>query len=379
MRFRLLAAALAVSTCALGATSAQAGVTELQQANAGLAEMRNWNTIVFGDLQSGHDTFGRTFVGGNYSGTTEFFAQPGASAKPGLVVVGNITGGDVKIENGGGAIVGGNVQGGAKLIMHDGGSFVIGGDANNISGSAGGFITIGGTASNVDTNGATTVVGALGGGNFNGPKTIQPVNAADGIQVGLLSDLATMQLNLTTLSSELSKLSATDTANIAANGSTFQVTSGGPLAVFTISDFAALQNSDPSFLIGGANTVVINVKGTSIDTDFNFVGDNATKLAWADNVIWNFYEATTVTIDRAFWGSVLAPLATATNTSEITGTAVFAKFNQNAQMHIPGYGGTYEFPPPPTGAVPEPATWAMMILGFGAAGSMIRRRRAVAA
>lgn len=30
------------------------------------------------------------------------------------------------------------------------------------------------------------------------------------------------------------------------------------------------------------------------------------------------------------------------------------------------------------GAVPEPATWAMMIIGFGAAGSMIRRRRAVA-
>ena len=27
-------------------------------------------------------------------------------------------------------------------------------------------------------------------------------------------------------------------------------------------------------------------------------------------------------------------------------------------------------------AVPEPSTWAMMILGFGAAGSMIRRRRA---
>ena len=29
--------------------------------------------------------------------------------------------------------------------------------------------------------------------------------------------------------------------------------------------------------------------------------------------------------------------------------------------------------------VPEPATWAMMIIGFGAAGSVIRRRRAVAA
>ena len=29
-------------------------------------------------------------------------------------------------------------------------------------------------------------------------------------------------------------------------------------------------------------------------------------------------------------------------------------------------------------AVPEPATWAMMILGFGAGGSMIRRRRVAA-
>jgi hypothetical protein len=33
---------------------------------------------------------------------------------------------------------------------------------------------------------------------------------------------------------------------------------------------------------------------------------------------------------------------------------------------------------PPTGAVPEPGTWAMMILGFGAAGSALRRRRAFA-
>lgn len=29
------------------------------------------------------------------------------------------------------------------------------------------------------------------------------------------------------------------------------------------------------------------------------------------------------------------------------------------------------------GAIPEPATWAMMILGFGAAGTAIRRRRAI--
>ena len=33
----------------------------------------------------------------------------------------------------------------------------------------------------------------------------------------------------------------------------------------------------------------------------------------------------------------------------------------------------------PTGGVPEPATWAMLISGFGAAGSMIRRRNAAVA
>jgi hypothetical protein len=30
----------------------------------------------------------------------------------------------------------------------------------------------------------------------------------------------------------------------------------------------------------------------------------------------------------------------------------------------------------PPGGVPEPATWAMMIVGFGAAGSVLRRRYA---
>ena len=42
------------------------------------------------------------------------------------------------------------------------------------------------------------------------------------------------------------------------------------------------------------------------------------------------------------------------------------------------FGGN---PPPPVlpPGVPEPATWAMMIIGFGAAGSMLRRRRAAIA
>jgi hypothetical protein len=32
-------------------------------------------------------------------------------------------------------------------------------------------------------------------------------------------------------------------------------------------------------------------------------------------------------------------------------------------------------PPPPVGGIPEPGTWALMILGFGAVGAAMRRRR----
>jgi hypothetical protein len=46
--------------------------------------------------------------------------------------------------------------------------------------------------------------------------------------------------------------------------------------------------------------------------------------------------------------------------------------NPHALSHLAFFGGA-------GGAVPEPATWAMMIIGFGAAGSVLRRRRAVAA
>ncbi len=40
-----------------------------------------------------------------------------------------------------------------------------------------------------------------------------------------------------------------------------------------------------------------------------------------------------------------------------------------------GGGGGVAIDHPPRGPVPEPATWALMILGFGAAGAALRRRR----
>ena len=54
----------------------------------------------------------------------------------------------------------------------------------------------------------------------------------------------------------------------------------------------------------------------------------------------------------------------------------------NNTLTVSGYtGGGGEFSGDLTfaaGAVPEPATWAMMLLGFAGIGSVVRRRKSIA-
>jgi hypothetical protein len=57
----------------------------------------------------------------------------------------------------------------------------------------------------------------------------------------------------------------------------------------------------------------------------------------------------------------------------------------NAENHLTTLGSgfvtvtyTYDAAPPPVPTVPEPASWAMMLVGFGAMGSVLRRGRRVA-
>jgi len=62
-----------------------------------------------------------------------------------------------------------------------------------------------------------------------------------------------------------------------------------------------------------------------------------------------------------------------TNFTNIGALPVLATGSGGRAVIIGGSGGTITVPPP--GAVPEPATWAMMLLGFGMVGTAMRRSR----
>ena len=82
------------------------------------------------------------------------------------------------------------------------------------------------------------------------------------------------------------------------------------------------------------------------------------------------------------WSDRVYPLSFSFNTAATSFTLTFSS-NLDQTRDDEAWGvdnlSITDNAPLTSGAVPEPATWAMMIIGFGAAGSIIRRRRAVIA
>lgn len=334
MKLRLTAAVAAASLSMLSAGSASAGVTEI---NAALDSMSYYNLIVRGDVNTTSEVEGRGFVGGSLKGQATQFNMDNLSGY-GLTVVGNTEGGKKNVW--GDIKVGGNVDSGVEF--HAGPNELL----------------VGGSLANTNING----------------NTITPVA---GLGATLAAERDTMFANLGELSTYLSGLTATDSTTTEGSNLKFNATSGGDVAVFSIADLssALATTSDLKFVFPtDYDLVVINVEGSAISLPGGFNFNGPANLG--TKVIWNFYEATTLDFgSKAFYGSVLAPNAAATIGNFIEGTAVFASLTANGEIHTPGFGG-YDFPPPPEiPGVPEPATWAMMIMGFGVAGSLLRRRR----
>jgi hypothetical protein len=176
---------------------------------------------------------------------------------------------------------------------------------------------------------------------------------------GLETQLAGLTAN-STFSAPNSNSLVFNIAPAAANG----------IAVF---DMTAAQlagtggdNYNITFSNDSAKTIIINVTGNFTEGGGeNFNGNTYLN----EHVIWNFENATS--LNFKYWhGSVLGGDATVSNSSPIEGFLYAKNFDGGGELHDYPFEGIL-----PTSAVPEPATWAMMITGFGGLGFVSRRRR----
>jgi hypothetical protein len=98
-------------------------------------------------------------------------------------------------------------------------------------------------------------------------------------------------------------------------------------------------------------------------------------------VLWNFSGSSITAGGVSIGGSVLAPNATFTGAGgSIAGDLIVGNFQGAMSFGGAAYAGDLLKPPPlfdgtTLPAVPEPETWALMILGVAAVGAALRRRR----
>ncbi|OYW13015.1 MAG: hypothetical protein B7X02_02995, partial [Rhodospirillales bacterium 12-54-5] len=271
-----------------------AGVSAQAQA----LNYQNYNVIVFNDLSTDSNIFGRTFIGNNLLG--------GNSGDYGNQLPSTISASDRTL------VVGGDILSSSSGIQVQRGSVYVDGSVNRAI-------------------------------NFNGTDS----SGNHGTIVADHSiDSATSSIRGYSIaqSEALRALMADSTVSFPTSSSqpgniVFTATPGSDgLAVFNVNAADIFSNSKAQSILlnAPANTnIVINVGGTSIDfNQGNFGGDFLTDYAQA-HVLWNFYEATSISINRNFNGGILAPYASITNTSSIDGIVVANNLYAHAQVHTP--------------------------------------------
>ncbi|ABE51019.1 choice-of-anchor A family protein [Methylobacillus flagellatus] len=306
---------------------------------------QQFNAVVFGNIDSTSNLHGRAWVGGNVNGGEYVHRPLPTSDYAGLTVQGNISNARVLAQ---GAVINGNltntsVNGGSTAVL--------------------------GNASNGHLNGPGYVAGAnsdifFNGGQLSAPNTQLETNIAAAGSTDFYSVLSSTSDNLKSLDSNSNATwttqKATFTATADSNGlAVFNLSDADAMAIFGLGEF--------DFILNSATTVVINSSLKDIDISANFLGGSAQRIA--GNVIWNFYNAETVDLGRQFGGSILAADATLTNWADIEGNVYVSNLIQRGQIHQYAFTGNI-----PVTAVPEPSSYAMLLLGLGLLGFAARRR-----
>ena len=336
----LVAAAASMSFAFSSSAHAATGLT-------GTEILQQFNLVTLGNANSNSHVDGRVFVGGNLTGgdMVQHASSTAASNYAGLTVLGNAS--NVKV-NGLGAVIGGSLS---NSTVNTGSSYISG----NVSGS--------------NLNGPAYVVGTKSGSNFNGG---QPTTATALMQTNQAASTSTnFGTTLQAVSDKLKAAGANSTISISGNKATFNaVGNSAGVAVFNLDNAASaalFAAGEFTFSVSHATTIIINSSVTAATIGANFLGGQAQSLGSA--IIWNFYNATSITTNAQFGGSILATHATLTNNQNIEGGVYVNGLQQNGEIHLQAFSGNIS-------AVPEPQAYASMLGGLALLGfTAIRRRK----
>lgn len=345
---------------------------------AGLQAMRELNAIVLGDAQGWLTVEGKTHIGGSLSGGGKFGtgnASQGAAAsdRATLTVGKNVSGSVINVANG---------SNGGKGRVGSPASVAVGGNLSGIEFSTdNAVVKVAGTLSNsVSSSGSILESGGAGSGYLTGSGTYATGKGgayAGQLSGGISDETAHLNADLKALSLSLASQGTTAGNSITDNygARTLNAVAGANgMSVFTLSEADlngwrfTLNVADP------ATTVIFNISGDK-SYDWNTTLAGAFGADFAGNVIWNFSDATSVNVSQAVYGSILAPWAQVGANSIVNGTVVADGLRASSGVAMGGYDGGSLYLDA-NEAVPEPATWAMLILGFGMIGATMRRRRA---
>jgi choice-of-anchor A domain-containing protein len=319
----LTASSLALAVALFAAAAARADTAD------------KYNLFVLGDMRGLNSaTQGRVAVGGDASATNYSIGAAAAPGQPNFVVGGSLT---------------------SQSLNLNGGQTVVGGAVSNLWGS----------------------------------PNIQPAGVA------LPIDFGAEVVRLKDLSADLAGYAPTGLTDYAlpawaqAGQHHGQITLTGAQAGLNVFILDAAKLADASSFtvdLDPGATALINVTGANglyYQTTFSILGGDASSL------LWNFSEATSLSIyntGAGFQGSILAPLATYNpgGWGAINGQVVVGDFysdHGSTTIKDVAFAGGLLAPIASSAghvsaAVPEPAAWAMMILGFGAIGAVLRRRAA---
>ncbi len=220
-------------------------------------------------------------------------------------------------------------------------ALVVGGNLNFTSGSIAGDVYVGGSYTPTGTGTITNGVANIGGAS--------PI------------DFDAEFTHLTNLSKQLSLLETNSTATD--KWSTQYLQGAGENSLKGDLHVFSLDASDMLFTdyllsdIDKGDTVLFNIAGADITTSWgNFGGSDFSLKNISDNILFNFFEAETLQINAALYGSILAPKADIkAPTGVIWGQVIANSWTGNTQINDNPFTSNRV-------TVPEPSTLAVFVL-----------------